>query len=145
LEDIKDIVQKRIALQNVGEKKTQVNNDSVTTKSMGSPSEAKEAYMKPGKKQNPAREGIGAYLHPCRNRLNNLEIGQKVSNPKVRGTKIRQKVRNLMDGQKCRVGRRAVMPLKIKVCKHVSMVGLAPGRESSLLTEPVSRPPRGNP
>ena len=69
LEDIKDIVQKRIVLQSVGEKKTQVNDDSVTTKSMGSPSEAKEANMKPGKKQNPAREGIGASLHPCRNRL----------------------------------------------------------------------------
>ena len=42
------------------------------------------------------------------------------------------------------------MPLKKtgsrqKVCEQVSMVGLAPGRESSVLTEPVSRPPRGNP
>ena len=67
--------------------------------------------------------------------MNNLEIGQKVSNPKLRNeTKIRQKVSNLIGGQKCRKGRRAVMPLKTtgsrqKVCKHVSMVGLAPGRE----------------
>jgi hypothetical protein len=32
-----------------------------------------------------------------------------------------------------------------KVCIHVRMVGQGPGRESSELTEPKSRPPRGNP
>ena len=149
LEDINDIVQKRIVLQSVGEKKTQEIDDSVTNKSMRSPSEAKKANMKPGKEQNPAREGIGASLHPCRNRLN-LKNGQKVSNPKLRDTNTRQKVSNLENGQKCRKGRRAVMPLKTtgsrqKVCKHVSMVSLAPGHGSSVLAEPEGRSPRGNP
>ena len=113
LEDIKDIIQKSNVLQNVGGKKTQVNDDSVKTNSMGSPSEAKKANTKPGNARNPAREGIGASLHLCRNRLNNLEIGQKVSNPKLRNeTNIRQKVSNLTEGQQCRKGRRAAMPLK---------------------------------
>ena len=45
LEDMEDIVQNRIVLQSVGEKKTQVKYDP----------EAKKANMNPGKNQNPAR------------------------------------------------------------------------------------------
>ena len=54
LEDINDIIQKRTVLQSVGEKKTQVNGDSMTTKTIGSPSEAKEATTKPGKETKPS-------------------------------------------------------------------------------------------
>ena len=90
-------------------------------------------------------------MQSCRNRLNNLQKesgGQKVSNPALmrKGTN--------KEGQRCHAGRRAAMPLKTgsnairdeqKVCIYVRMVGQAPGRESSELTEPESRPPRGNP
>ena len=73
LGDIQDIIQKSNALHNVGGKKKQVNGDSLKTNSVRSPTEATKANTKPGNARNPAREGIGASLHLCRNRLNNLE------------------------------------------------------------------------
>ena len=53
--------------------------------------------MQLGKKQIPASEGTGTPLHPCSSRLNNLEIEQKVSNPKLGGTNIRQNVGSVKD------------------------------------------------
>ena len=97
LDDIEDTAQNGIVLQSIGEKNTQVNDDSVKTKSIGSPPEAKKANMQPGKKQIPASEGTGAPLHPCNSRLNNLEIEQKVSTPKLGGTDIRQNVGSVKD------------------------------------------------
>ena len=150
LGEIKAIAQKTIVLQDVGGTKEQIVADPLKTNPVGSSKEATKTQTKPGSAWNSAREGKEV-IQSCRNRLNNLQKesgGQKVSNPALMRKGTNKK------WQRCHAGRRAAMPLKTgsnairdeqKVCIHVRMVGQAPGRESSELTEPESRPPRGNP
>ena len=150
LGEIKAIAQKTIVLQDVGGTKEQIVADPLKTNPVGSSKEATKTHTKPGSAWNSAREGKEV-MQSCRNRLNNLQKesgGQKVSNPALMRKGTNKK------WQRCHAGRRAAMPTKTgsnairdeqKVCIHVRMVGQAPGRESSELAEPESRPPRGNP
>ena len=108
------------------------------TNLVGSPTEATKANTKPGNARNPAHEGIGASLHLCRNRLNNLKSENN----------FRQKVSNLKDGQQCR-NETACMGKMLKttgshqkVSINVRMVSLEPGNKSSELVVPERRPSR---